>query len=91
MEKHAKFLKHQLWREIKVAQTSIPVMCLLMSPLFMLQLHGYSKLYYGEFNGSSYLSNMKEIGMTLVLFVLWADFGAYWIHRLSQTILCKDS
>ncbi|GMF60349.1 unnamed protein product [[Candida] boidinii] len=43
---HPRYLKNQVKLEIIQASTAIPVMVLLTVPWFLLELHGYSKLYY---------------------------------------------
>ncbi|GMG40487.1 unnamed protein product [Ambrosiozyma monospora] len=75
---HPRYLKNQMSMEIKLAVSAIPVMVLLTVPWFLLELHGYSKLYYNV--------NDSTGGWTAVLlqfpsFILFTDCGIYFLHR----------
>jgi len=74
--KHKRFLKNQVRREISYALENIPWMALPTVFLFLLQVHGYSRLY----------DNIDEYGwaywaFSVALFLLFLDMSIYWIHR----------
>jgi len=74
--KHNRYLNNQARKEIKLAASSIPVMAGLTVPLFLLEVLGYSRLY----------NSVDEYGWpflvcSLFTFLLFTDFGIYWIHR----------
>ncbi|KAL1922850.1 uncharacterized protein VTP21DRAFT_9226 [Calcarisporiella thermophila] len=76
LKKHPKFLKNQMQKEIKLACSSIPVMSLYTVPWFLFEVRGYSRLY----------NSVTEYGLfylffTIFEFLLFTDFGIYWIHR----------
>lgn len=74
--KHRLFLKNQIKKEIKLSLSSMPIMAILMAPLFCLEVNGYSKLY----------SNINDYGVfylvfSLIMYLLFTDCLIYWIHR----------
>jgi Delta7-sterol 5-desaturase len=76
LEQHPKFLKNQIRREMWLSITSFPITAIVTIPWFLFELKGYSKLYYNvEDYGWPYLL------FSLVWFILFTDFGVYWIHR----------
>ena len=79
---HPKFLPNQIRREITVACTSIPIMGVLTTPIFLLEIHGFSKLYYGfdTSDNSSIMDEILYILYSIVCCVIWSDFWLYWIH-----------
>lgn len=77
--KHPKFLKNQIRREITLSMTSFPTTALVTIPWFIAEVRGYSKLY----------TDVSEYGWTyffasIAMFVMFTDFGVYWIHRLEH-------
>lgn len=75
-EKHPKFLKNQKYQEIMVSVKSVPVMVFLTLPIFLAEVRGYSLLY----------DRWDERGVpfllwSMFLFLMFNDFGIYWIHR----------
>jgi len=83
MMKHPRFLKNQVKLEIQHSLQAFPVMTLLTLPWFMAEVRGYSKLY----------DNVDEYGwgyfaFSALWFLLFTDFGIYWIHRLEHHKLC---
>lgn len=75
---HPRYLKNQIGMEITQASTSIPIMVILTIPWFLLELHGYSKLYMDV--------NEATGGWTAILyqfpvFIMFTDCGIYFIHR----------
>lgn len=75
---HPRYLKNQVSLEIKLASSAIPVMVLLTIPWFLLELHGYSKLYY---NIDESTGGWKAILLQFPSFILFTDCGIYFIHR----------
>ena len=78
LTKHPLFLENQVRREITYASKSIPVMAAFTVPMFMLEIHGYSRLY------SANLLDLTEIGfiaLSVASFLMFTDCIIYWIHR----------
>lgn len=75
---HPRYLKNQMSLEIKQASSAIPVMVLLTIPWFLLELHGYSKLYY---NIDESTGGWKAIFWQVPSFIMFTDCGIYFIHR----------
>lgn len=82
---HPKYLKNQMFKEIKLALSAIPFMSLLTALCFMFELKGYSKLYF----------NIDEYPLWYTifqfpLFIFFTDFGVYLAHRgLHHPLLYK--
>lgn len=51
-----------------------------MTPVFVLEVRGYAKLYDTTADGPGWWYNFLQIP----LFLLFSDFLIYWIHRLSH-------
>jgi len=79
LKEHPHFLKNQVSLEITHGLTSIPVMSVMTTPLFLLEVRGYGGLY-DEFE-NSFNDWMKLIGSVISIF-LFTDMAIYWIHRL---------
>eukprot|EP01090_Pellita_catalonica_P000022 TRINITY_DN10017_c0_g1_i3.p1 TRINITY_DN10017_c0_g1~~TRINITY_DN10017_c0_g1_i3.p1 ORF type:complete len:259 (-),score=1.81 TRINITY_DN10017_c0_g1_i3:18-794(-) len=75
-ETHPRFLKNQKRKEITLSMISIPIMGVITTPVFLLELMGYSKLYDGL---GDY--GVASIPISIVAFLLFTDCGIYWIHR----------
>lgn len=75
---HPRYLKNQINMEIWQASTSIPIMVSLTIPWFLLELHGYSKLYW-DVNEST--GGWKAILYQFPAFIMFTDCGIYFIHR----------
>ncbi|EXJ80358.1 C-5 sterol desaturase [Capronia coronata CBS 617.96] len=75
--KHPKFLKNQVRLEIMQTQRAMPVMALLTALCMLAEVRGYSKLYDTAADAPFPLYNILQFP----LFVLFTDFGIYWIHR----------
>lgn len=75
--KSPKFLKSQIWREIKLSVTSFPITSLVTVPWFLFEVRGYSKLYHTT-------PSLLQIITEFTFFILFTDFGVYWIHRLEH-------
>lgn len=78
--KHPKFMKNQIWLEIKIANQSLPGIAILMTPLFLLEVRGYTKLYNATADGPGWWYDILQIP----LFLLFTDFYNYWLHRLAH-------
>ncbi|KAK4193625.1 putative C-5 sterol desaturase [Podospora australis] len=74
---HPKFLKNQVWLEIKQANSAMPVMALLTAPLLVLEVRGYGFLYDTLDEAPTWWWNFFQFP----LFLLFTDFTIYWIHR----------
>jgi lathosterol oxidase len=75
---HPRYLKNQVAMEIKLASSAIPVMVFLTIPWFILELHGYSKLYW-DINEST--GGWKALVYQIPCFILFTDCGIYFLHR----------
>lgn len=73
-EKHPKFLKNQIKREISVALNSFPWMALMTVPWFLAEVRGYSRLY-------SEVGDWKYLLASAIAFLAFTDMMIYWIHR----------
>lgn len=78
---HPQILENQIYLEIMVALKSIPLMSLPTVALFMLELRGYSRLYYLEMSRQSPWSWVFDVSTSTVFFLLFTDCLIYWIHR----------
>ena len=75
-KKHPKYLKNQIAREIWLSVSSFPLTGIVTVPWLLFEVRGYSKLY----------SNIDDYGwpyfiFSIFWFILFTDFGVYWIHR----------
>ncbi len=78
---HPLILKNQIRREITVATCSIPFMAGPTVFIFLLEIRGYSKLYWYDRPEQTWGNFVLEIGCSVVLFLLFTDCLIYWIHR----------
>jgi lathosterol oxidase len=78
LTKHPKFLKDQIWLEIKMSCISFPITAIVTVPWFLFEVRGYSKLYHDNQYGTGWFF------LSIVLFILFTDFGVYWIHRFEH-------
>jgi lathosterol oxidase len=74
---HPKFIKNQIWLEIKQANQSMPFMALCTAPLMALEVRGYSKLYDTVDQGPGLWYTVAQFP----IFLLFTDLCIYWIHR----------
>ncbi|KAK2594440.1 c-5 sterol desaturase [Conoideocrella luteorostrata] len=74
---HPKFIKNQIWLEIKQANKSMPFMAVCTAPLFLLEVRGFGNLYDTTDEGPGMWYNILQFP----LFLLFTDFCIYWIHR----------
>jgi lathosterol oxidase len=79
--KHPQILENQIYLEVMVALKSIPFMSLPTVALFMLEVRGYSCLYYLEMSGLSLWKCVVDVLSSTVFFLLFTDCLIYWIHR----------
>lgn len=77
---HPKFLKNQIWLEIKTSLHQLPVIVIFLTPLLQFEIRGYAKLYDTTADGPGWWYNFLQIPLYLVL----SDFCSYWIHRSSH-------
>jgi lathosterol oxidase len=75
---HPRYLKNQMSLEIGLATRAIPVMVLLTCPFFMLELRGFSFLY---FNIDESTGGYKALLWQVPKFILFTDCGIYFLHR----------
>ena len=74
---HPKYLKNQVWLEIKQTMFSMPVMSIFTALPFLAEVRGYAKLYDAPADAPFALYNVLQFP----LFLLFTDFFIYWIHR----------
>ena len=77
LRKHPLFLPNQVRREIVHASKSIPWMTLMTTPIFVLEVRGYSRLYEGVSGVRGWMFNAAS----MLLFLMFTDALIYWIHR----------
>jgi lathosterol oxidase len=75
--KHPKYLKNQIWMEIKQTNISMPFMSLMTLPFFLAEVRGYTKLYDTTADGPGRWYDIAQFGF----FLVWTDCIVYWIHR----------
>ncbi|CCE62688.1 hypothetical protein TPHA_0D00440 [Tetrapisispora phaffii CBS 4417] len=76
---HPRYLKNQMKLEIKLAVSSIPLMSVMTSFWFILELKGYSKLYTNLDLSDS--KGWKQLVFEYVSFIMFTDCGIYLAHR----------
>eukprot|EP00743_Colponemidia_sp_Colp-15_P002097 GILK01002275.1.p1 GENE.GILK01002275.1~~GILK01002275.1.p1 ORF type:complete len:310 (+),score=27.99 GILK01002275.1:53-931(+) len=74
IKKHPKYLKDQIFLEIQVAVSSIPLMAILTTPCILGEVRGYSRLH-NEWRG------VWDTLSSVVFFLVFTDALIYWIHR----------
>ncbi|KKZ60627.1 hypothetical protein EMCG_04700 [[Emmonsia] crescens] len=74
---HPKYLKNQIRMEIKQASRSLPVMAIFTTPIFLLEVRGYAKMYDSFTDAPFPLYNYLQFPF----FIIFTDFLIYWIHR----------
>lgn len=74
---HPKFIKNQIWLEIKSATKALPGIALCTAPIFWAEVRGYGKLYDASAEGPGMWYDILQFP----LFLLFTDFFIYWIHR----------
>jgi lathosterol oxidase len=74
---HPKFLKNQVWLEIKQANQALPVMALFTFPALVAEVRGYSKLYDTTADGPGRWYDFFQFP----LFLVFTDLFIYLIHR----------
>ena len=84
--KHPLILENQIRKEITVATCSIPFMSLPTVAIFLLEVRGYSKLYWlgsDEYSmtAQTWRTFFMENVCSVVCFLLFTDCFIYWIHR----------
>lgn len=83
--KHPLFLENQIRKEITVATCSIPFMSLPTVLIFLLEVRGYSKLYWESSNEhtvtQTWFNLVPEMLYSVCTFIFFTDCLIYWIHR----------
>lgn len=79
--KHPKYLKNQVSLEIKQTLASLPVMAVLTVPFFLAEVRGHSKIYDTLPADSFWNMGGWYSILQFPLFLIFTDFGIYWIHR----------
>lgn len=79
--KHPQILENQIYLEIMVALKSIPFMSFPTVALFMLEVRGYSRLYYLDMTTLGFWRCVLDMIYSTVCFLLFTDSLIYWIHR----------
>ncbi|KAF4308509.1 Fatty acid hydroxylase [Botryosphaeria dothidea] len=74
---HPKFLKNQVRQEIAQAVRAIPVIAVLTTPIFALEVRGHGKLYDASADGPGRWYDAAQFP----LFIAFTDACIYWIHR----------
>ncbi|OTB06920.1 hypothetical protein M426DRAFT_318630 [Hypoxylon sp. CI-4A] len=83
---HPKYLKNQMWLEIKQANRSMPIMSMLTVPFWMLDVRGYTKLYNTPAEGPGTWYEFLQYPF----FILFTDACIYLIHRgLHHSLIYK--
>jgi len=75
---HPRYLKNQMSLEIKQAINAIPIMVALTVPWFLIELQGYSKLYWDV---NSVKGGWWSIILQYPAFIMFTDMFIYLIHR----------
>lgn len=75
--KHPKFLKNQVWLEIKQANYAMPFMAIPTALIFVAEVRGHAKLYDTPDQGPGRWYDVIQFPF----FIAFTDFFIYWIHR----------
>ncbi len=78
LKKHPKYIPNQVSLEIKYALWSVPFMTFPTALMFLGEVRGYSQLYD---NIDDHSLGGWFLAITVVTFLMFTDFGIYWIHR----------
>ncbi|RYP07262.1 hypothetical protein DL765_009214 [Monosporascus sp. GIB2] len=74
---HPKYLKNQMWSEIRQANWAMPGIAVLTTPCWLLEVNGYTKLYDNSADGPGFWYDILQFP----LFILFTDAMIYLIHR----------
>lgn len=74
---HPKYLRNQVWLEIKQASGALPLMSLLTAPFFLAEVRGYGKLYEHTSDGPGRWYDIAQ----MPFFLFFTDMFVYMIHR----------
>ncbi|KAI5868034.1 C-5 sterol desaturase [Durotheca rogersii] len=75
--KHPKYLKNQMWLEIKQANRALPGMSALTTPFWVLEVRGWTKLYDTPAAGPGPTYEILQYPF----FILFTDALIYLVHR----------
>ncbi|TNY24303.1 hypothetical protein DMC30DRAFT_162745 [Rhodotorula diobovata] len=85
MEKHPRFLKNQVAKEIAFSLEAFPMLDLLTLPWFVGDVRGHSQLYdsiaEGPFGQQGGVMPWLYMAFSAALFLWFTDFAIYWVHR----------
>ncbi|GAA5908089.1 hypothetical protein JCM8208_003683 [Rhodotorula glutinis] len=85
MEKHPRFLKNQVAKEIAFSLEAFPMLDLLTLPWFVGDVRGHSQLYdsiaEGPFGDKGGVLPWLYMAFSAALFLWFTDFAIYWVHR----------
>ncbi|KAI8867242.1 hypothetical protein GQ42DRAFT_167857 [Ramicandelaber brevisporus] len=83
--KHPKFLKNQVRMEIASAVQAFPLMSLLTVPWMVGEIRGHSRVYSELYRSEeTKLYDFAFIAFSILWFLVFTDFGIYWIHRIEH-------
>ncbi|CAK7271150.1 c-5 sterol desaturase [Sporothrix epigloea] len=74
---HPKYLKNQVWLEIKQANSAMPIMSLLTAPFFLAEVTGYCRMYEQTSEGPGRWYDIAQFPF----FLFFTDMFVYFIHR----------
>jgi lathosterol oxidase len=76
---HPKFLKNQIWKEVKMSLIAMPTIDVMTLPWFVGEVRGHSLLYdkVGDYGWA-------WLGISTVLYLVFNDVMIYWIHRIEH-------
>jgi len=78
LKNHKLYLPNQIQQEILVSMTSIPIMAVPSSFIFLAEVRGYSKLYMPQND----LYELFFLIATIPFYLFFTDTFIYWIHRI---------
>lgn len=85
LERHPRFLKNQIRKEIALSISGFPLTTLVTVPWFVGEVRGYSRLYGGgwgaEKDDSAEGYSWAYAAFSAVWFLVFTDGCIYWIHR----------
>lgn len=79
LKHHPRFLKDQIWLEIKSSMIAMPAIDVLTFPIFVHEARGGSMLYS---NASDY--GYVWMAVSTLLYLVFNDIAIYWIHRIEH-------
>lgn len=74
---HPKYLKNQVWLEIRQTMIAMPIMAIFTTPFFTAEVRGLARLYDAPTAAPFALYNYLQFPF----FICFTDYFIYWIHR----------